>query len=124
MAAKVSPITPEEVVQILEDKNLISVLHTTVFLSKPAERRLNGSPLVCCRCVSSIPILILILKLKTVSSSVLFLYDWILMLSVELDVVWSEKLRPLNMLYIIQRYMPFVDTIGIISVGKDDVLTS
>ncbi|KAF9067006.1 hypothetical protein BDP27DRAFT_945495 [Rhodocollybia butyracea] len=37
------------------------------------------------------------------------------MLPVELDVVWSEKLRPLNVLYIIQRYMPFVDTIGIVS---------
>ncbi|KAF9067002.1 hypothetical protein BDP27DRAFT_1329584 [Rhodocollybia butyracea] len=49
-----------------------------------------------------------------VSSAVLFLYDWILMFPVELDVVWSEKLRPLNVLYIIQRYMPFVDTIGII----------
>ncbi|KAF9066989.1 hypothetical protein BDP27DRAFT_1267914 [Rhodocollybia butyracea] len=36
-----------------------------------------------------------------------------LTLPVELDVVWSEKLRPLNVLYIIQRYMPFIDTIGI-----------
>ncbi|KAF9067004.1 hypothetical protein BDP27DRAFT_945413 [Rhodocollybia butyracea] len=48
-----------------------------------------------------------------VSSIALFLYDWILMLPVELDVVWSEKLRLLNVLYIIQRYMPFIDTIGI-----------
>ncbi|KAF9067005.1 hypothetical protein BDP27DRAFT_1267942 [Rhodocollybia butyracea] len=36
------------------------------------------------------------------------------MLPVELDVVWSDELRPLNVLYIIQRYMPFVDTIGIL----------
>ncbi|KAF9070573.1 hypothetical protein BDP27DRAFT_1323504 [Rhodocollybia butyracea] len=48
------------------------------------------------------------------SGAVLFLYDWMLMLPVELDVVWSEKLRPLNVLYIIQRYMPFVDTVGIL----------
>ncbi|KAF9067021.1 hypothetical protein BDP27DRAFT_1449361 [Rhodocollybia butyracea] len=58
-----------------------------------------------------------------VSSIVLFLYDWILMLPVELDVVWSEKLRPLNVLYIIQRYMPFLDTVAsIIFAGKDQSL--
>ncbi|KAF9070512.1 hypothetical protein BDP27DRAFT_1220601, partial [Rhodocollybia butyracea] len=50
----------------------------------------------------------------------LFLYDWMLLLPVELDVVWSEKLQPLNVLYIIQRYMPFVDTIGLLFAGKDD----
>ncbi|KAF9067035.1 hypothetical protein BDP27DRAFT_1226540, partial [Rhodocollybia butyracea] len=47
------------------------------------------------------------------SGSVLFLYDWMLILPVELDVVWSKKLRPLDVLYIIQQYMPFLDTIGI-----------
>ncbi|KAF9070510.1 hypothetical protein BDP27DRAFT_1510470 [Rhodocollybia butyracea] len=49
-----------------------------------------------------------------VSSAVLFLYDWMLLLPVELEVVWSEKLQPSNVLYIIQRYMPFVDTIGLL----------
>ncbi|KAF9070516.1 hypothetical protein BDP27DRAFT_1292502 [Rhodocollybia butyracea] len=51
-----------------------------------------------------------------VSGAMLFLYDWMLMLPVELDVVWSKKLRPLDVLYIIQRYMPLVDTIGLIFV--------
>ncbi|KAF9067024.1 hypothetical protein BDP27DRAFT_1226543, partial [Rhodocollybia butyracea] len=57
-----------------------------------------------------------------VSSTVLFLYDWMLTFPVELDVVWSEirPLRPLNVLYVIQRYMPFIDTIGILFAGKDD----
>ncbi|KAF9021917.1 hypothetical protein BDP27DRAFT_1353607 [Rhodocollybia butyracea] len=50
------------------------------------------------------------------SGAMLFLYDWMLMLPVELDVVWSKKLRPLDVLYIIQRYMPLVDTIGLIFV--------
>ncbi|KAF9067015.1 hypothetical protein BDP27DRAFT_1404082 [Rhodocollybia butyracea] len=36
------------------------------------------------------------------------------MLPVELDVVWSKKLQPLNVLYIVQRYMPFVDTVAIL----------
>ncbi|KAF9067012.1 hypothetical protein BDP27DRAFT_1296743, partial [Rhodocollybia butyracea] len=51
-----------------------------------------------------------------VSSTVLFLYDWMIMLPLELDVVWSKKLRPLDVIYIIQRYMPFFDTIGILFV--------
>ncbi|KAF9067033.1 hypothetical protein BDP27DRAFT_1404087 [Rhodocollybia butyracea] len=38
------------------------------------------------------------LQFLDVSSAVLFLYDWILLLPVELEVVWSEKLRPLNVL--------------------------
>ncbi|KAF9070484.1 hypothetical protein BDP27DRAFT_1402001 [Rhodocollybia butyracea] len=62
-----------------------------------------------------------LLSCLLISSGALFLYDWMLMLPVELDVVWSKKLRPLDVLYIIQRYMPFVDTIGILFVGKDDV---
>ncbi|KAF9067016.1 hypothetical protein BDP27DRAFT_1423302 [Rhodocollybia butyracea] len=61
-----------------------------------------------------------LLSYLLVSCAVLFLYDWILMLPVELDVVWTKKLRPMNVLYIIQRYMPFVDTIGIQFAGKDD----
>ncbi|KAF9067007.1 hypothetical protein BDP27DRAFT_1365231 [Rhodocollybia butyracea] len=63
------------------------------------------------------PILVLIrakLKPQIVSSAILFLYDWILMFPVELEVVWSGKLQPLTVLYIVQRYMPFVDTIGIL----------
>jgi hypothetical protein len=47
-----------------------------------------------------------------------------LLLPVELEVIWAEKLRPLNVLYIIQRYMPFVDSVGILFVGKDDVSTT
>ncbi|KAF9070504.1 hypothetical protein BDP27DRAFT_1446983 [Rhodocollybia butyracea] len=53
-----------------------------------------------------------------VSSAALFLYDWILMLPLELDVIWSEKLRPLSVLYVIQRYMPFVDTIALSFAGR------
>jgi hypothetical protein len=55
---------------------------------------------------------------------VLFLYDWILTLPVELDVVWSEKLQPLNVLYFIQRYMPLIDMISVLVAGKEDVLTT
>ncbi|KAJ3808594.1 hypothetical protein F5876DRAFT_22315, partial [Lentinula aff. lateritia] len=50
-----------------------------------------------------------------VSSIVLFLYDWILMLPIEIKFVWNTKLRPLNVLYILQRYMPFIDTIALAS---------
>jgi hypothetical protein len=33
------------------------------------------------------------------------------MLPVEIEFVWSGKLRPLDVLYLVQRYMPFVDTV-------------
>ncbi|KAJ3834244.1 hypothetical protein F5878DRAFT_630999 [Lentinula raphanica] len=52
-----------------------------------------------------------------VSSAVVFLYDWIDMLPEEIEFVWtSNLLRPFNVLYMIQRYMPFIDTIGILFV--------
>jgi len=51
-----------------------------------------------------------------VASTVLLVYDWMLMFPAELEVVWSAKLRPLNVIYIIQRYLPFVDTIGVLYV--------
>ncbi|KAJ4464095.1 hypothetical protein C8J55DRAFT_553103 [Lentinula edodes] len=51
------------------------------------------------------------------SSIVMFLYDWMLMLPAEIEFVWTASLRrPLNVLYIIQRYMPFVDTVAILFV--------
>ncbi|KAJ3818840.1 hypothetical protein F5880DRAFT_1183265 [Lentinula raphanica] len=54
----------------------------------------------------------------SVSSAVVFLYDWIDMLPEEIEFVWtSNLLRPFNVLYMIQRYMPFIDTIGILFVG-------
>ncbi|KAJ4474506.1 hypothetical protein J3R30DRAFT_3684624 [Lentinula aciculospora] len=54
-----------------------------------------------------------ILSYFVVSCTALFLYDWILMLPVEIEFVWTANLLvPSNVLYIIQRYMPFVDTIA------------
>ncbi|KAF9047212.1 hypothetical protein BDP27DRAFT_1373888 [Rhodocollybia butyracea] len=62
-----------------------------------------------------------LISYSLVSGVVLFLYDWMLMLPVELDVIWStERLQPFDVLYIVQRYMPFVDTIGILFAGKVD----
>ncbi|KAJ3866375.1 hypothetical protein EV359DRAFT_36785 [Lentinula novae-zelandiae] len=55
---------------------------------------------------------------RAVSSIVLFLYDWILMLPAEIKFVWNTKLRPLNVLYILQRYMPFIDTIAFASTAS------
>ncbi|KAJ3982397.1 hypothetical protein F5890DRAFT_1415792, partial [Lentinula detonsa] len=50
-----------------------------------------------------------------VSSTVLLLYDWILLLPEEIEFIWSAKLlRPFNALYNIQRYMPFIDTVALL----------
>ncbi|KAJ3749076.1 hypothetical protein DFH05DRAFT_1456965 [Lentinula detonsa] len=52
---------------------------------------------------------------NTVSSTVLLLYDWILLLPEEIEFIWSAKLlRPFNALYNIQRYMPFIDTVALL----------
>ncbi|KAF9070506.1 hypothetical protein BDP27DRAFT_1220596, partial [Rhodocollybia butyracea] len=48
----------------------------------------------------------------------LLLYDWMLMFPLELEVIWSDKLRPLNVLYVIQRYMPFVDIVAFTFAGR------
>ncbi|KAJ3995154.1 hypothetical protein F5050DRAFT_1574196, partial [Lentinula boryana] len=51
----------------------------------------------------------------TVSSTVLLLYDWILLLPEEIEFIWSAKLlRPFNALFNIQRYMPFIDTVALL----------
>ncbi|KAJ3877819.1 hypothetical protein F5051DRAFT_373848 [Lentinula edodes] len=40
------------------------------------------------------------------------------MLPAEIKFVWNTKLRPLNVLYILQRYMPFIDTIAFASTAS------
>ncbi|KAJ3776014.1 hypothetical protein EV361DRAFT_872094 [Lentinula raphanica] len=65
--------------------------------------------------------LLLTLVLNTVSGVALFLYDWLILLPEEIQFVWTKEhgLRPFNILYIAQRYMPFIDTVAITSIGMD-----
>ncbi|EDQ98969.1 uncharacterized protein LACBIDRAFT_335488 [Laccaria bicolor S238N-H82] len=44
-----------------------------------------------------------------VAGAAMFLYDYFLAIGMEVDLVWSSKWRFTKVLYILQRYLPFVD---------------
>jgi len=42
----------------------------------------------------------------------MFIWDYILTFRLEVDLVWKSKWSFMNGLYLVQRYLPFIDTIG------------
>ena len=51
-----------------------------------------------------------ILILTTVASCTIFIWDYILTLGMEVDLVWKSKWNFMKGLYFFQRYSPFIDT--------------
>ncbi|KJA14982.1 hypothetical protein HYPSUDRAFT_149695, partial [Hypholoma sublateritium FD-334 SS-4] len=49
-----------------------------------------------------------------VAASTLFIWDFILTLPLEIDLVWHRKWNALKIIYLIQRYLPFFDTVGLV----------
>ncbi|KJA20128.1 hypothetical protein HYPSUDRAFT_828902 [Hypholoma sublateritium FD-334 SS-4] len=49
-----------------------------------------------------------------VAASTFFIWDFILTVPLELDLVWRSKWNALKFIYIIQRYLPFFDTVGLV----------
>lgn len=49
-----------------------------------------------------------------VVASTIFLYDYVLTLRMEIDLVWYSKWTLLKILYLVQRYAPFYDTVGLV----------
>ncbi|PPR07339.1 hypothetical protein CVT26_013655 [Gymnopilus dilepis] len=49
-----------------------------------------------------------------VAASTLFVWDWLLTLRMEVELVWKSKWNFMKVLYLAQRYLPFVDTIGLV----------
>ncbi|KAH9485510.1 hypothetical protein JR316_0002418 [Psilocybe cubensis] len=45
-----------------------------------------------------------------VSASTVFLYDYLLTLSMEIDLIWRSPWNVIKIIFIIQRYLPFIDT--------------
>lgn len=45
----------------------------------------------------------------TVVGATMLLYDYFLTLGMEVDLVWSSHWSPMNVVFIAQRYLPFVD---------------
>jgi len=52
--------------------------------------------------------------LAIVASSAMFIWDYILTLGLEVDLVWKSKWNFMKGLYLLQRYLPFIDTIGLV----------
>ena len=49
------------------------------------------------------------LILATVMASTIYFWDYILMFSMEVDLVWKSKWNFMKGLYLFQRYLPFID---------------
>ena len=48
---------------------------------------------------------------RSVASSVLFVYDYFITLGMEIDLIWFSPWTPTKAIYLIQRYLPFIDTV-------------
>ncbi|KDR79853.1 hypothetical protein GALMADRAFT_222795 [Galerina marginata CBS 339.88] len=60
-----------------------------------------------------------IIRLVTVN---LFIWDYILTFRMEVDLVWASKWNFMKVLFLVQRYLPFVDTVGLVlyhQLGRD-----
>jgi len=49
-----------------------------------------------------------------VASSTIFIWDYILTFSMEVDLVWKSEWNFMKGLYLLQRYLPFIDTIWLV----------
>lgn len=54
------------------------------------------------------------LILATVASSTMFLWDYILTFRMEVELVWASKWNFMKGLYLLQRYLPFFDTVFLV----------
>ncbi|KAJ3848342.1 hypothetical protein EV368DRAFT_49486 [Lentinula lateritia] len=57
------------------------------------------------------------MKWIPVSSAALLVYDYCLTLDLECRLVWSKPYRWANILYLVQRYLPLLDTAILLTVG-------
>ncbi|KIM35953.1 hypothetical protein M413DRAFT_32088 [Hebeloma cylindrosporum] len=60
---------------------------------------------------------LLVMRLVTnfeVVASTMFIWDYILTLGMEVDLVWKSKWNFMKGLYLFQRYMPFIDTVWLV----------
>ncbi|KIK64132.1 hypothetical protein GYMLUDRAFT_40387 [Collybiopsis luxurians FD-317 M1] len=52
-----------------------------------------------------------------VSSSALLIYDYCLTLGLECKLVWSHPSKWFSVLYLLQRYLPLIDTVVLLNIG-------
>ncbi|TFK62653.1 hypothetical protein BDN72DRAFT_848440 [Pluteus cervinus] len=53
----------------------------------------------------------------TVASSALYLYDLLLTLDLEVDLLWPAKWTPLKVIYLLQRYLPLINLAIVIALN-------
>jgi len=56
--------------------------------------------------------------LCSVAASAMFTYDYALTLQLEIDLLWTSDWNAVRVLYLIQRYTPFVDTVSLLLYRK------
>jgi len=56
----------------------------------------------------------IVLISTTVAASTVFIWDYMLTFRMELDLVWKSKWTFMKAMYIFQRYLPFVDMVGLV----------
>ena len=44
------------------------------------------------------------------AAACLYVYDWTITLDMEVELVWKSNRSYINVLYLVQRYLPFIDT--------------
>ncbi|KAJ8093113.1 hypothetical protein PM082_020598 [Marasmius tenuissimus] len=55
-----------------------------------------------------------LVKIFNVSSAFLFIYDFLLTLGLEVRFIWQARWTFVKILYIVQRYLPFLDSVGLV----------
>ena len=60
--------------------------------------------------------------LRTVMACTMFLWDYILTLGMEVELVWKSEGNFMKWLYLFQRYLPFTDVVLFSVTCQSDVL--
>jgi len=56
----------------------------------------------------------------TISSMIILIFDWLLMFEMEVSYIWQAPWNMMKVLYILSRYMPFIDiTVAVLYVSGD-----
>ena len=54
----------------------------------------------------------------------MFVYDYLLTIGMEVDLVWSSKWGFMEVVYILQRYLPFVDAVFLCLLREGTILNA
>ena len=68
--------------------------------------------------VLPLEIQIYIFLFSPVASCAMFIWDYLITFSMEVELVWKSKWGFMKGLYLLQRYLPFIDTVGLVLYGQ------